>query len=87
MEEMIDFALMRHGEMVEEIEKRKAEIERLMEHKENLEVFVATAKELGELATTRKWKEGPSPTSLEDQKEKSDQVSAKVMPVRDAKSA
>ena len=85
MDDMIDFALMRHGEMAEAIKKREAEIEKLREHKENLEVFVATAKELAELATAKK-NEDQTPQQ-EEQDIASNSTIARVLPVRQAKSA
>lgn len=85
MDDMIDFALMRHGEMAEEIEKREAEIEKLREHKENLEVFVATAKELAELAAAKKKKERTP--QQEQQRTESSPAVARMMPARQAQSA
>ena len=79
MEDIIDFALMRHGEMAEAIEKREAEIEKLREQKENLEIFVSTAKELGELSKARKGKD-------RDERDHAPSM-PRVLPVRSAQSA
>ncbi|NNE86893.1 MAG: hypothetical protein HKN27_02355 [Silicimonas sp.] len=85
MDNMIDFALMRHGEIADEIEKREAEIENLREQKEKLEVFVATAQELAELVAAKNKNDC---TSLqEEQKAGSSPAPARVMPARHAQSA
>ena len=85
MDDMIDFALMRHREMADEIEKREAEIENLREQKEKLEVFVATAQELAELASSKNNKDRQS--HQEEQKAGPTPAVARVMPARRAQSA
>ena len=82
MEEFIDFAIVRYGETVEEIEMLRTQIAKLEEHKEDLEVFVATGKDLIELAAAKRPRSGA--TSLDDSRTKSNIGAERIMPVRDA---
>ena len=85
MDSMIEFALMRHGELAEKIAKREAEIKKLREDKENLEIFVSTAKELAELSSAKNKKDRIP--QQEEQNVESNPTGAKVLPVRQVQSA
>ena len=50
--DVIDYALMRHGELAEAIARREAEIAKIMKEKDRLENFVCMAKELAERAAS-----------------------------------
>lgn len=65
MNELIDFALMRHGKLGETIAKCEADIEKLQQERNGLEEFVARAQELAQLASSERSSEIPSPRRLE----------------------
>lgn len=76
MDDVIDFAIKRHGELAEAIKKLEAEIERFEEEKSALETFVSTAKSLAERAAADK-----SKSSIQ-----SENGTSQKMPVRQLKS-
>ena len=54
MNDLIDFALMRHGKLGEAISRREAEIEKFRKERDSLEDFVSSAKDLMELAASER---------------------------------
>lgn len=86
MDDVIDFALMRHGELAAAIEKREAEIAKLQEEKESLELFVCTHKELSERAAAEK-KGGAQAPERSDREPQAKAAISPLMPVRKAKTA
>lgn len=86
MDDVIDFALMRHGELAAAIEKREAEIAKLQEEKESLELFVCTHKELSERAAAEK-KSGAQAPEKADRESRPAAAVSPLMPVRKANSA
>jgi hypothetical protein len=86
--DVIDYALMRHGELAEAITRREAEIARIQKEKERLENFVCMAKELTERAASGAGKDrrkaDPEAEASEDVPEIEPR---RVMPIRQAASA
>ena len=88
MSDVIDYALMRHGELAELIKKHESEIAKLLEEKENLEHFVCTHKELSErAASTMKTSRSADVLDHKDRESRANQPIPQIMPVRQAKPA
>lgn len=88
MSDVIDYALMRHGELAEAIKKHENEIQKLLEEKESLEHFVCTHKELSErAASTIKPSRSAEVVDHKDREAKANQPIPQIMPVRQAKPA
>ena len=88
MNDLIDFALMRHGKLGEAITKREANIENLRKERDSLEEFVARAQELVELAASERPEARKSPRPERSEQEPLfDENPARLRAVRPARSA